>query len=69
MIRGATEVTPRSLDAAAADLANHVGQPPHVVREYLNAEVLALTESARLKDFIAILAIKNVKELLLSKMS
>ena len=52
----------RLLETAAAELAKSMGRQPDEIRNELVSEVRTLDRSARVKDFIAILAIRNVKE-------
>jgi hypothetical protein len=52
----------RSLETAAAELAKSMGRQPDQIRNELVSEVRTLDQSARVKDFIAIIAIRNVKE-------
>ncbi|MGE0470697.1 MAG: hypothetical protein AB7L09_19200 [Nitrospira sp.] len=52
----------RLLETAAAELAQSTGQQPDEIRDDLVSEVRSLEQSAHVKDFIVILAIKSVKE-------
>ena len=52
----------RLLESAAAELAKNMGEQPDEIRDELVSEARTLEQSARVKDFIAILAIRNVKE-------
>ncbi len=52
----------RVLETAAAELAKSMGRQPDGVRDDLVSEVRTLEQSARVKDFIVILAVRNVKE-------
>jgi hypothetical protein len=52
----------RLLATAAAELAKSMGQQPDEIRDDLVSEARALEQSARVKDFIVILAVKSVKE-------
>lgn len=59
----------RSLEAAAAEIGKSMGQQPDEIRNDLVSEVRTLEKSARVKDFIIILAIRNIKERLLQTKS
>jgi hypothetical protein len=52
----------RLLETAAAELAKSMGQQPDEIRDELVSEARTLEQSARVKDFIVILAVKSVKE-------
>lgn len=52
----------RSVEAAAAELAKSMGLQLDEIRKELVSEVRTLDQSARVKDFITIIAIRNVKE-------
>jgi hypothetical protein len=52
----------RLLETAAAELAKSMGQQPDEIRNDLVSEVRTLEQSARVKDFIVVLAVKGVKE-------
>lgn len=57
----------RSLETAAAELATSMGEQPDDIRKELVSEVRTLEQSARVKDFITIIAIRNVKERLFKR--
>jgi hypothetical protein len=52
----------RLLETAAVELAKSMGEQPGEIRDDLASEVRTLEQSARVKDFIVILAIRSVKE-------
>jgi hypothetical protein len=52
----------RSLETAVGELANSFGRQLEEIRNELVSELRTLERSARVKDFIVILAIRNVKE-------
>lgn len=52
----------RLLETAAAELAKSMGQQPDEILDDLVSEVRTLEQSARVKDFVVILAVKGVKE-------